>query len=402
MTDDLKVIRDNVKEQVILESEGRYDCSDEDILELINEKLLNYPGYIPYKKKLAVIREIYNSLRRFDLISDLMEDDDITDIMVNGTSEIFIEKNGVVSPSGYRFESEKKLEDVIQQIVAGHNRVVNESDPIVDVRMPDGSRVNIVLPPIAINGPILKIRKFPTQDLTMEKYIRIGTITREASEFLKKLVISGYNIFISGGTGSGKTTFLNVLSDYIPKDERIITIEDSAELRIQGIDNLVRLETRNANLEGNNEVSMTDLIKSSLRMVPDRIVVGEVRGKEVIDMLQAMNTGHDGSLSTGHANSSYDMISRLETLVLMARDIPLAAVKRQIASALDIIIHLGRTTDKVRRVMEISEVGFSDGEIVLNKLFYYDYAKGMFVRSKNSMKATGKLIRAGYEKEVIF
>ena len=322
---------------------------------------------------------------------------------------VSIDKSGKMVKTDYSFESAEKLDNVIQHIVASHNRIVNESNPIVDARMPDGSRVNIVLPPIAINGPVITIRKFPKMDFTMDKFIEMGTITGEAAHFLQILVEAKYNVFISGGTGSGKTTFLNVLSGFIPSGERIITIEDSAELRIQGIDNIVRLETRNANLEGDGEITMSDLIKSSLRMIPSRIIIGEIRGGEALDMIQAMNTGHDGSLSTGHANSAMDMINRLETLILTARDFPMEAVKRQVGSAIDIMIHLGRLKDRTRRVMEISEVCFEKDEIVLNKLYEFDEEvrndgcvyEGRLVRTKNQMRYTDKLKRAGFSYEKI-
>lgn len=394
-------IKEKIKEQVMLGIDMTMECGDELLEEIIDSALVECDEYIPYRDKMRIKKEIYNSLRRFDVLSELLEDDEITDIMVNGTSDIYIDKNGVMQSSGLRFDTSEKLEDVIQNIVAGHNRVVNESNPIVDVRMEDGSRVNIVLPPVAVNGPALTIRKFPKSDFTMDRFIDMGTISHEAAEFLKIAVKAGYNIFISGGTGSGKTTFLNVLSAFIPNTERVITIEDSAELRIQGIDNIVRLETRNANLEGKNEITMSDLIKSSLRMVPSRIIVGEVRGAEALDMMQAMNTGHDGSLSTGHANSAQDMISRLETLVLTAKDFPLQAIRRQIASALDIIVHLGRLRDRTRRVLEISEILYYDGDIVLNTLFQYDdkaECGGCLIKTDNAMKNTGKIIRKGFER----
>lgn len=391
-------VKEKIKEQVMQNIDMTMECDDALLEEITDSALAECDEYIPYRDKLRIKKEIYNALRKFDVLSELLEDDEITDIMVNGTSDIYIDKNGVMQSSGVRFESREKLGDVIQHIVAGHNRVVNETNPIVDVRMGDGSRVNIVLPPVAINGPAVTIRKFPKSDFTMEKYVNMGTVSDEAAEFLKTAVKAGYNIFISGGTGSGKTTFLNVLSAFIPGTERVITIEDSAELRIQGIDNIVRLETRNANLEGENGITMSDLIKSSLRMIPSRIIVGEVRGAEALDMLQAMNTGHDGSLSTGHANSAKDMISRLETLVLTARDFPLQAIRRQIASALDIIVHLGRLRDRTRRVLEISEVLYGGGEIVLNTLFQYDDGAGTggsLIKTDNEMMNTGKFIRKG-------
>ena len=325
------------------------------------------------KEKLRIARELYNSIRGLDILQDILEDDEVTEVMINGYENIYLEKSGKLYKFDGKFSSLDRLNDVIQSIVSKTNKRVNESSPIVDTRLPDGSRVNVVLNPIAINGPAVTIRKFPKRSITMEDLIRYRSITEEAAAFMKKLVEDGYNIFISGGTGSGKTTFLNVLSNYIPADERIITIEDSAELKIEQIDNLVSLECRQKNVEGENEITIRDLIRSSLRMRPSRIVVGEVRGAEALDMLQAMNTGHDGSLSTGHANSSRDMLIRLETMVLMAgADIPLAAIRNQIASAIDIIVHLSRMADGSRKVKEISQIaGISEGEIKLQPLFTY-------------------------------
>lgn len=351
------------------------DMEDEELTELIYEVLqeVSQEEYLPLDQKTMLGKELFNAFRKLDLLQEFLEDDDITEIMINGTQNIFIEKAGRISQSDKRFLSADKLEDVIQQIVAGSNRLVNEASPIVDVRLADGSRVNVVLPPVALNGPIVTIRKFAKEVITMNKLMEWQSINSEVSGFLASLVAAGYNIFISGGTGSGKTTFLNALSQYIPKNERIITIEDNAELQIQNIKNLVRLEARNANVEGTGEVTIRDLIKSALRMRPDRIIVGEVRSAEAIDMLQALNTGHDGSLSTGHANSPKDMISRLETMVLMGMDLPLPAIERQIASGLDIIVHLGRLRDKSRKVLEVTEVlGYWDGQIHLQTIYRYE------------------------------
>ena len=351
------------------------DMEDEELTELIYEVLqeVSQEEYLPLDQKTMLGKELFNAFRKLDLLQEFLEDDDITEIMINGTQNIFIEKAGRISQSDKRFLSADKLEDVIQQIVAGSNRLVNEASPIVDARLADGSRVNVVLPPVALNGPIVTIRKFAKEVITMNKLMEWQSINSEVSGFLASLVAAGYNIFISGGTGSGKTTFLNALSQYIPKNERIITIEDNAELQIQNIKNLVRLEARNANVEGTGEVTIRDLIKSALRMRPDRIIVGEVRSAEAIDMLQALNTGHDGSLSTGHANSPKDMISRLETLVLMGMDLPLPAIERQIASGLDIIVHLGRLRDKSRKVLEVTEVlGYWDGQIHLQTIYRYE------------------------------
>ena len=351
------------------------DMEDEELTELIYEVLqeVSQEEYLSLDQKTMLGKELFNAFRKLDLLQEFLEDDDITEIMINGTQNIFIEKAGRISQSDKRFLSADKLDDVIQQIVAGSNRLVNEASPIVDARLADGSRVNVVLPPVALNGPIVTIRKFAKEVITMNKLMEWQSINSEVSGFLASLVAAGYNIFISGGTGSGKTTFLNALSQYIPKNERIITIEDNAELQIQNIKNLVRLEARNANVEGTGEVTIRDLIKSALRMRPDRIIVGEVRSAEAIDMLQALNTGHDGSLSTGHANSPKDMISRLETMVLMGMDLPLPAIERQIASGLDIIVHLGRLRDKSRKVLEVTEVlGYWDGQIHLQTIYRYE------------------------------
>jgi pilus assembly protein CpaF len=351
------------------------DYTDDEVMETIDDILINHPDIcfctVEIRKRLK--KEIFDSLRRLDILQKYVDDTAVTEIMINGPDSIFIEKNGRLEELDTGFDSPEKLQDVIQQIVAGCNRVVNEASPIVDARLANGSRVNIVMQPIALNGPIITIRRFPDRPITIEMLIKMKSITEQAADFLKKLVCAKYNIFISGGTGSGKTTFLNVLSDFIPYDERVITIEDSAELKIQGINNLVRLETRNSNVEGCNEISIRDLIRSSLRMRPDRIIVGEVRGAEALDMLQAMNTGHDGSLSTGHANSAIDMLSRLENMVLMGMDMPLTAIRQQIASGIDIIVHLGRLRDKSRKVLEITEIaGYEDGAIRLNTLYRFE------------------------------
>ncbi|MDF2943156.1 MAG: hypothetical protein K0S01_2014 [Herbinix sp.] len=382
------------------------EISDEELLDTIDRILIDFSKeeYIGMQEKSRLRKDIFNSIRRLDILQELIEDPTITEIMVNGLNNIFIEKNGSLLPSEKRFASLQKLEDVVQQIVSHSNRIINEACPIVDSRLSDGSRVNIVLSPIAMEGPIITIRKFPDQPITIERLIELKSISTEVASFLKQLVIAGYNIFISGGTGSGKTTFLNVLSNYIPSSERIITIEDSAELQIRNISNLVRLEVRNANSEGSNEITIRDLIKTSLRMRPDRIIVGEVRDAAAIDMLQALNTGHDGSLSTGHANSPGDMLSRLESLVLLGAEIPLLAVRKQIASAIDIIVHLGRLRDRSRRVLEITEVlDCKEGEISLNPLYLFTevgYENGQVIGSlikKNELMYKDKLIRAGLE-----
>ena len=324
------------------------------------------------REKLYLRSAVFDSFRRLDLLSELLDDGTVSEIMINGPKEIFVERKGRMERWQGSFQSEEQLADLIQQIVSRINRAVNTKSPIVDARLEDGSRVHVVLPPIALKGPTVTIRKFP-EPITMKKLIQLESLTEEASHFLQSLVRSSYNIFISGGTNSGKTTFLNALSQYIPKDERIITIEDSAELQIQSVENLVSLETRNANAEGEGAVSISDLIKASLRMSPNRIIVGEVRGKECLDMLNAMNTGHDGSISTGHANSSTDMLKRMETMVLQGADLPLPSIRNMIASAIEIMVHLGRTKDHKRRVLEISEVmGIENGEVKLKKLYQYN------------------------------
>ena len=370
-TDIKKMLRQRVQERMDYVKEYTDEEVGETIDEVLmeDEKLQLYP--VEVRRRLR--RELFDSLRRLDILQIFVEDSSVTEIMINGMEHIFIERRGRLQELDIGFESMEKLQDVIQQIVAGCNRVVNEASPIVDARLSNGSRVNIVMNPIALNGPIVTIRRFPDKPITMEQLIQNQSISLEAAEFLKKLVRGKYNIFISGGTGSGKTTFLNVLSDFIPADERVITIEDSAELQLQGLPNLVRLETRNSNVEGCNEITIRDLIRSSLRMRPDRIIVGEVRGAEAIDMMQCLNTGHDGSMSTGHANSGADMLARLENMVLMGINLPLLAIKQQIASGVDIIVHLGRLRDKSRRVLEITEVmECEEGEIRLNPLFQFE------------------------------
>lgn len=361
--------------------------------------------YMPLSEKITLRQQLFNGIRRLDILQELLEDESVTEIMVNGTDGIFVEREGRIRCWEHRFVSKTKLEDVVQQIAGKCNRIVNEAIPITDARLENGDRVNIVLPPVAVNGPIITIRRFPKEPITMERLIELGSVSKEVADFLKQLVCAGYNIFICGGTGSGKTTFLNALSDYIPKDERIITIEDNAELQIQGVENLVRLEARKENTEGKHAVTIRDLIKSSLRMRPSRIIVGEVRGDEVVDMLQAMNTGMDGSLSTGHGNSPSDMLVRLETMVLMGLEMPLSAVRRQIASGIDILIHLGRLRDKSRRVLEIREVtgyDYESGEIVTSVLYEFledgKQKEGRVVgklHKKEELFHVQKLIRAG-------
>lgn len=366
--------------------------------------------YYPIQIKVQLVQQVYSSIRGFGLLDSIISDDSITEVMINGPENIFIEKSGQLTKLDACFESQRRLEDIIQRIVGLAGREVNQANPICDTRLPDGSRVNVVLPPIALCGPTLTIRKFSKTPMTIEKLIEYGSITEDIAQKLEFLVRAKYNIFISGGTGSGKTTFLNALSNYIPKDERVITIEDSAELQITGVQNLVSLETRNANASGAGQITIKDLIKSSLRMRPERIVVGEVRGGEALDMLQAMNTGHDGSLSTGHANSTEDMLSRLETMVLQgASGLPLEAIRQQIGSAIDIIIHLSRLRDKSRKTIEITEVvGYKDGQIILNPLYVFeedekstlDKVSGSLVRTKNPLINDFKLKLSGIKTEI--
>ena len=393
--------------QLALDNLQLSNLSDEELeeeIERLAERVIGN-NYVPIEQRIDIVNQVYSSIRGLGLLDTIMSDDSITEVMINGADNIFIEKNGQVVKTDECFESQRRLEDIIQRIVGMAGREVNQSNPIVDTRLPDGSRVNVVLPPIALCGPTVTIRKFSKQPMTIEKLISYGSITREIADKLELLVKAKYNIFICGGTGSGKTTFLNALSNYIPKDERVITIEDSAELQIEGVANLVSLETRNANAAGAGAVTIRDLIKSSLRMRPERIVVGEVRGGEALDMLQAMNTGHYGSLSTGHANSTRDMLSRLETMVLQgANGLPLEAIRQQIASALDIIIHLSRLRDHSRKTMEITEVvGYKDGKIELNPLYVFEEdentsltkVSGSLKRTANPMKNTFKLQLTG-------
>lgn len=366
-----KILKERLQESIDYSKES----SDEEIRELIDEMLVRECRERPLSlsERGRLRRELFHAVRKLDVLQELVDDPQVTEIMINGPDRIFIERNGRLTESGFRFDSEEKLQNVIQQIVSECNRTVNEASPIVDARLENGARVNVVLNPVALNGPIVTIRRFPDKPITMEDLVSFGSVTEEVCEWLSRLVRAKYNIFISGGTGSGKTTFLNALSNYIPTEERIITIEDSAELQIRSIRNIVRMETRNANVEGCREITIRDLIKTSLRMRPDRIIVGEVRGGEAFDMMQCLNTGHDGSMSTGHANSSRDMLSRLENMILMGIEIPLEAIRQQIASGIDIIVHLGRLRDKTRKVLEIVEVrGFEKGEIVLSPLYRFE------------------------------
>lgn len=375
MDHEWKTLKEQLKQSVLAGIDFSRENSEEELWEKIDEQIVLKAKEcaITVEQRIKLRRELFSSLRQLDLLQELVDDPSITEIMVNGVQNIFIEQKGRICQWDSHFDSEQTLQDVIQQIVARCNRVVNEASPIVDARLENGSRVNIVLNPIALNGPILTIRRFPDQPVSMEQLIAFGSLTEEVSEFLCKLVKSRYNILVSGGTGSGKTTFLNVLSNFIPTEERIITIEDSAELQIRNVPNLVSLETRNANVEGCREITIRELIRASLRMRPDRVIVGEVRGGEAIDMLQAMNTGHDGSMSTGHANSAQDMLNRLETMVLMGMELPLAAIRKQIASGIDVIVQLGRLRDKTRKVLQIMEVtGVEQGEILLSPLYLFE------------------------------
>lgn len=368
---------------------------EDDMLEQVIESLIAeevQDTYLTIEERVDITERIFNSIRGLGLLDSIIKDDEITEVMINGPDDIFIEKEGKLYKMEQKFDDEKQLEDIIQKIVGQAGREVNQANPIVDTRLPDGSRVNVVLPPISLGGATVTIRKFSKTPMTIEQLLRYGSITKEVAHVLELFVKAKYNIFISGGTGSGKTTFLNAVSSYIPHDERVITIEDSAELQIEGIDNLVRMETRNANTSGSGAVTIRDLIKSSLRMRPERIIVGEVRGGEALDMLQAMNTGHDGSLSTGHANSTRDMLSRLETMVLQGSEgLPLEAIRQQIASAVDIIIHLSRLRDKTRKTMEISEItGYEEGEIKINTLYRFEEDEESTLE-----KVSGKLKRTG-------
>ena len=403
MTDE---ILKRMKQEITEKLDVTVEYTDDEILGIIEGHVFDRSKsvYMSISEKKEIIEAIFNSKRRFDVLQPLLNDRSITEIMINGPEIIFTERNGRIEQEKLIFESEEKLYNIIQSMVAKINRTVNEASPIVDARLKDGSRINAVLPPVALNGPILTIRKFPDKPLTICDLINMGSLNDEAACFLEKLVKAKFNIFICGGTGSGKTTFLNALSNFIPGHERIITIEDSAELQIKGIDNTVRLETRNANTEGKGEITIKDLIKASLRMRPDRIIVGEVRGAEALDMLQAMNTGHDGSLSTGHANSAFDMLSRLETMVLCGAAMPIEAIRHQIASAIDVIVHLGRMRDRTRKVIEITEVvDYKKGIFHMNNLYLFDeeedsatdVVKGCIRRTENALFNTRKLKMAG-------
>ncbi len=392
-----KQIKQRICERVLQQVPTGVDVDEQYLTDVIDQVIteMGQEQYMRFRDRRKMRREIFNSMRKLDVLQELIEDEDVTEIMINGPQHIFVEKEGSLYETGLTFDSEERLSDIAQQIASEGNRIVNESTPILDVRLEDGSRVNIVMPPIALEGPVITIRKFPKDPLTMEKLVAMGAVTPEADRFLKALVEARYNIFISGGTGAGKTTFLNILSNYIPVSERIITIEDSAELQIRNVENIVRMEARNANVEGKNQVTIRDLIRSALRMRPDRIIVGEIRDATAIDMLTAMNTGHDGSLSTGHANSPKDMLNRLETLVLMGMDIPLPAIRQQISSAIDIIVHLGRLRDRSRKVLAICEIGeVEQGEIQIFPIFSFEEEGEENGRIKGTLKRTSHILRS--------
>ncbi len=400
-------MKEKMKKQLLAQMDFTREVEDGELKEIIAGKLRarELLGRLTLNERSRMGKELFYALRGLDVLQELIEDSQVTEIMINGMEGIFVERAGRLYAWPGGFESQEKLQDVIQQMVAGCNRVVNETSPIVDARLADGSRVNVVLSPVALNGPVVTIRRFPDKPIGIGELLEYGSITQEACDFLERLVKARYNIFISGGTGSGKTTFLNALSAFIPSDERLITIEDSAELQIRGIPNLVRLETRNANVEGCKPIAIRDLIRTALRMRPDRIIVGEVRGAEAVDLVgSALNCGHDGSMSTGHANSAGDMLTRLETMMLMGVEIPLSAIRRQIASGIDIIVHLSRLRDKSRRVMEIVEVAdFEDGQIRLSPLFSFQEERmegervvGRLVR-REELIHVGKLKMAGLD-----
>ena len=392
---DYALVRDGIHGAIMRGIDFSRSVEDEEVLGLIDEEIIRAKreGELSLDEMKQMRMELFNAIRRLDVLQELIEDSTVTEIMINGPDHIFIERAGKIQRTDRTFVSKEKLEDVVQQIVSACNRVVNESTPIVDARLANGDRVNVVLPPVALNGPIVTIRRFPEKPIRMEDLLGFGSIPENIAAFLSCIVRAGYNIFISGGTGSGKTTFLNALSEYIPAEERVITIEDNAELQIRHIENLVRLEARNANVEGCRPISIRDLIRSALRMRPDRVIVGEVRGSEAIDMVQAMNTGHDGSLSTGHTNSAQDMLARLETMILMGMDLPLPAIRGQLASAIDVIIHLGRLRDRTRKLLEICEVtGMEDGRIVTAPLFRFREKEERDGKIIGIWEQTGKLI----------
>lgn len=396
---------ENIRDKVLQKMDLSRDVSDEEMLVLIQEAIceLGKEEYLSLEERIQLQRKVFHGMRKLDVLEDLLADDSITEIMVNGADEIYLERNGRIEKSDLSFSSKEKLDDIIQKIVAANNKVVNASHPIVDTKLADGSRVNIVLPPIAVDYSVLSIRKFPKEQMTMDTLCFLGALSWEVAEFVQHLVMARYNIMVSGGTSSGKTTFLNAMAQYIPEEERVITIEDSAELQLCHTANLVRLEAREATLEGKLEVTIRDLVRTALRMRPDRIIVGECRGKEALEVLQSFGTGHDGSFSTGHANSAKDMISRLETMALMAGEMPLEAIRSQIVSGVDIIIHLGRRKDKTRRLLQIVEVlGMEKGEVMLQPLYEMEERQGKEGQEvqwiqRNPLYHREKMIRAGLE-----
>lgn len=408
MKDKLMTEKNHLQEILVDELDYSQNLTDKEILLLIEQAILERgkQSFLSVEEKQQLKTELFNSFRRLDLLSGLLEDEDVSEIMINGSNDVFVEKKGRIIKIQEHFSNEEKLHNVIQQIVGSCNRIVNESVPIVDARLEDGSRVNVVLPPISLDGIAMTIRKFPKDFFTMEKLVEINSLTQEVADFLKLLVRAKYNLFISGGTGSGKTTMLNVLGNYIPAEERVITIEDSAELQLRGIPNLVRLETRNANVEGENAISMSQLIKTALRMRPSRIIIGEVRDAAAMDMANSMLTGHDGSISTGHGNSAREMLLRLETMILMGYDMPVLAIRQQLAAAIDVIIHVGRLRDNSRRVLEICEVdGVKDGEIITHSLFQFkEYSEedgkvlGQ-IEKTGELKSVRKLLQSGWRGE---
>ena len=393
-------LREEIRQRLLERLDMSRDLDDGEIRSLIRSEVMD-EGHrygLSVSERLTLEKQVFDSLRKLDVLQALLDDDEVTEVLVNGPEDIFYEKGGRIYRSKETFSSDEKLFDVIQQIVSVNNKIVNESSPIVDTRLPDGSRVNIILPPIAIDHGVISIRRFPKEQITMERLLELGSISEDMVSFLRMLVVAGYNIFCSGGTGSGKTTFLNALTQFIPPGERVITIEDAAELQIIGVEDLVRLEARSGNLEGKLEVPIRELVRASLRMRPDRIIVGECRGAEALEVLQACNTGHDGSLSTGHANSCEDMISRLESMVLMGAELPLAAIRQQIAAGIDLFVHLGRMRDHSRKVLEISEVlGMEDGKVVVSTLYRYepDESGGGYWSCPGKLHHTRKLEMAG-------
>ncbi len=394
----MEQLRKKLRDEIQSSFDYSLDIKEEDLYREIDRLIVrtSKEHFLTLESKEQLRRELYASIRGLDILEEILQQETVTEIMINGADDIFLEEGGKIHRWGKRFESRQKLEDIIQQIVAKANRLVNEASPIVDARLEDGSRVNVILPPVALNGPIVTIRKFSGEPFTMERLVELGSLTEDAAGLLKMLVKAKYNIFVCGGTGSGKTTFLNALTAFIPKEERIVTIEDAAELKVNGVENLVRLEVRNPNTEGTGAISIRELIRTALRVRPDRIIVGEVRGAEAIDMLTAMNTGHDGSLSTGHGNSISDMLDRLETMILLAENLPLVAVRKQISSAIDVMVQVGRLWDGRRCVLEIAEIlGCRDGEIEKNPLYVYREEADGLVHTGRMLIQQAKLKRAG-------